>query len=101
MQGTSKTMPEGDLPVRVYEEAWSKSILSQKKAVHDVLEEFIRVYSDEQKYMDAIEAYIRSAQGLLTSIDSTESQTQSPDISTSKSKITPAVKLTAGALFSF
>lgn len=57
-------------------------MLRRKKAVRDVLEEFIRVYSDEQKYLDAIETYIQNAQGLLADMDSAESQTQSPDVST-------------------
>ena len=77
----AEKMPVGDLPVRAYEEAWNNSVLSRKKAVRGVLEEFIRVYSDEQKYMDAIGTYIHDAQNLLVSIDSTELQTQSPDIS--------------------
>lgn len=76
----AEEIPEGDLSVRAYEEAWNNSVLSRKKAVRDVLEEFIRVYSDEQKYMDAIGTYIHDAQNLLVSIDSTELQAQSPDI---------------------
>jgi len=78
----AEELPEGDLPVRAYEEAWNNSVLSQKKAVRDVLEEFIRVYSDEKKYMDAIEVYIRDAKDLLSDMDSAEAQTQSPDVST-------------------
>ena len=78
----AEELPEGDLPVRAYEEAWKNSVLSQKKAVRDVLEEFLRVYSDEKKYMDAIEVYIRDAKDLLSGMDSAEAQTQSPDVST-------------------
>lgn len=78
----AEELPEGDLPVRAYEEAWSNSVLRRKKAVRDVLEEFIRVYSDEKKYMDAIEVYIRDAKDLLSGMDSADTQTQSPDVST-------------------
>lgn len=78
----AEELPAGDLPVRAYKEAWNNSVLRQKKAVRYVLEEFIRVYSDEQKYMDAIETYIQSAQGLLASLDSAESPAHSPDVST-------------------
>ena len=51
----AEELPEGELPVCEYEEAWKNSVVSRKKAVRDVLDEFIRVYSDEKKYMDAIE----------------------------------------------
>lgn len=78
----AEELPESDLPVRAYEEAWKNSVLSQKKAVRDVLEEFIRVYSDEKRYMDAIEVYIRDAKDLLSGMDSAEAQTLSPDVST-------------------
>lgn len=78
----AEELPESDLPVRAYEEAWSNSVLRRKKAIRDVLEEFIRVYSDEKKYMDAIEVYIRDAKDLLSGMDSVEAQTQSPDVST-------------------
>lgn len=77
----AEEMPEGDLPVRAYEEARNNSVFSRKKTVRDVLEEFIRVYSDEQKYMDAIDTYIHDDQNLLISIDSTELQAHSPDVS--------------------
>ena len=78
----AEELPESDLPVRAYEEAWKNSVLSQKKAVRDVLEEFIRVYSDEKRYMDAIEVYIRDAKDLLRGMDSAEAQALSPDVST-------------------
>lgn len=78
----AEELPEGDISVREYEEAWENSVVSQKKAVRDVLEEFIRVYSDEKKYMDAIEEYIRDAKELLESIDTLGSQEQTPDVST-------------------
>lgn len=65
-----------------YEEAWKNSVVSRKKAVRDVLDEFIRVYSDEKKYMDAIEVYIRDAKEILACMDSAEAQAPSPDVST-------------------
>ena len=76
----AEELPEGELPVREYEEAWKNSVLSRKKAVRDVLDEFIRVYSDEKKYMDAIEVYIRDAEKILASMDLTEAQAQSPSL---------------------
>lgn len=78
----SEEMPEGELPVCEYEKAWKNSVVNRKKAVRDVLDEFIRVYSDEKKYMDAIKAYIREAKEILTSMDSAEAQASSLDIST-------------------
>ena len=78
----AEELPEGELTVYEYEEAWKNSVVSRKKAVRDVLDEFIRVYSDEKKYMDAIEVYIRDAKEILASIDSAETQVQSPDVST-------------------
>lgn len=73
---------ECELPVYEYEEAWKNSIVSRKKEVRDVLDEFIRVYSDEKKYMDAIDVYIWNAKEILTNIDSAETQASSPDVST-------------------
>ena len=73
---------ECELPVYEYEEAWKNSVVSRKKAVRDVLDEFIRVYSDEKKYMDAIEVYIQDAKEILANIDSAEAQASSPDVST-------------------
>lgn len=78
----AEELPEGELPVCEYEEAWKNSVVSRKKAVRDVLDEFIRVYSDEKKYMDAIEVYIRDAKEILACMDSAEAQAPSPDVST-------------------
>ena len=43
----TEELPEGELPVCEYEEVWKNSVVSRKKAVRAVLDEFIRVYSDE------------------------------------------------------
>ena len=48
----AEELPEGDLPVRAYEEAWSNSVLRRKKAVRDVLEEFIRQYMQACRAME-------------------------------------------------
>ena len=45
----TEELPEGELPVCEYEEVWKNSVVSRKKAVRAVLDEFIRVYSDEKK----------------------------------------------------
>ena len=77
----TEELPEGELPVCEYEEVWKNSVVSRKKAVRAVLDEFIRVYSDEKKYMDAIEVYIRDAKDILACMDSAEMHTPSPDVS--------------------
>lgn len=74
-------LPVDDLPVSKYEELWRNSILGRKKAVHDVLAEFIRVYSDEQRYMEAIIPHIDTARGLLEDISAEKDASQSIDVS--------------------
>lgn len=77
----TEELPEGELPVCEYEEVWKNSVVSRKKAVRAVLDEFIRVYSDEKKYMDAIEVYIRDAKDILACMNSAEMHAPSPDVS--------------------
>ena len=44
-----------------------------------MLDEFIRVYSDEKKYRDAIEVDSRDAKDSLACMDSAEMHTPSPE----------------------
>ncbi len=77
----AEELPEGDISVFEYEKAWKNSIITRQNAIRNVLEEFIRVYSDEQKYMDAIQPHIHNAEELLEEFDDPDSEAQSIDIS--------------------
>lgn len=73
-------MPEGEQSVQEYERIWNNSVVSKRNAVCQVLEEFIRVYSDEQKYMDAIQPHVSNAEMLLEEIKENDNKAQYPDI---------------------
>lgn len=75
-------MPTGALSVIEYEEVWKNSVICQKKAVRDVLDEFIRVCSDDYRYMDAIIPHIDVAKGLIKQIETVKESVPSFDIST-------------------
>lgn len=58
-------LPEGEATVMEYQAAWENSLEQQQLAVRGVLEEFLRVYSDEPRYMDAIAPALGEAKALL------------------------------------
>ncbi len=77
-------MPEGDRTIREYEETWQNSVVNRKKAVCDILEEFLRVWSDEKKYMEALSTHLENAKTILQNISDTEPTAALPDISVFK-----------------
>lgn len=76
----TEELPEGEL-LYVNMRKYGRIALSAGKAVRAVLDEFIRVYSDEKKYMDAIEVYIQDAKNILACMNSAEMHAPSPDVS--------------------
>ena len=58
-------LPEGDASFSEYKAAWESSIKRQQTAVIDVLREFLQVYSDEERYMKALERPLAEAEALL------------------------------------
>ena len=75
-------MPTGERSVIEYEEAWQNSMIHWRNAVRDVLDEFIRVCSDDQRYMDAIIPHIDVAKGLIEQIEAVKETAPAFDIST-------------------
>ena len=69
--------PEGRLSVRQCEAIYSNSFRVRRRAALAVLERFISVFAEEQKYTDAVEPYITSAKDLLVRTGESEM----PDVS--------------------
>ncbi len=77
-------LPSEDASIKEYEKAWNNSIVNRRQIIRDVLSEFILVYSDEQKYMDAIVPHLDNAKNLLSEIDSEAGKSEKTDVSAYK-----------------
>lgn len=58
-------LPEGDASLSDYKAAWESSIKRQQTVVINMLREFLQVYSDEDRYMKALERPLAEAEALL------------------------------------
>ena len=70
-------LPEGRLTVRQYEELLKNSFLGRRRSLMAVLETFLRVCAEDQKYMDAVSPYIAAAGDLVVRTGESEL----PDVS--------------------
>ena len=66
--------------VKELETIWQECVSSKQNALKAVLAEFIRVYSDETRYLEAIQSQLDAAKDLLVRME--EDETISPDVST-------------------
>ncbi len=70
---------ESEASVWEIEAAWEACVESKQLALKAVLSEFIRVYSDEERYQKAIEQQLDEAKGLLDLLEKDEKA--NPDVS--------------------
>ncbi len=64
-----------------YEEIWRSSLICRQRAVRNVLEEFLRISSDDPKYMAPLVPLFQSAQSCLDSFAQEPAAVQLPDVS--------------------
>lgn len=74
-------MPEDQASVYEYAEKWRNSFICKQMKNMLILNNFIRVYSEEQQYMSAIEPYINVAKEILKEMETIETSITIPDIS--------------------
>lgn len=72
------TVPEG-ASVKEIEAMWQESVSAKQGELKEVLSEFIRVYSDDAKYQEAIEEQLTMAKNLLIILEKEEKA--DPDVS--------------------
>ncbi len=65
------TVPK-DVSVRDLEELWENSVARKQMELKAVLSEFVRVYSDDERYQDAITTQLAEAESLLAIIEADE-----------------------------
>ena len=61
----SEEIPEGEAPVSEYRIAWESSIKRRNESTLAILNEFLLVYSEEERYMKALERPFAEAEALL------------------------------------
>ena len=62
-------LPEGEASLSEYRAAWEGSIKRRKDSTLAILKEFLRVYSEEERYMKALERPLAEAESLLRDLE--------------------------------
>lgn len=62
-------LPEGEASLSEYRAAWEVSIKRRKDSTLAILKEFLRVYSEEERYMKALERPLAEAESLLRDLE--------------------------------
>lgn len=65
------TAPE-DASVKELEAIWQETVAARQNSLKAILSEFIRVYSDEERYMEAIRDQLKEAKKLLVQLEADE-----------------------------